>query len=98
VRAVEVARVAERQVLHDFRQVSVCNLDNQVQLVRHQAIAVNFVAEALNTFSNQGFKIFAICVCREDFLAAVAMQRNVIQSAWNIISCQESDWSSSCSG
>ena len=75
---VDPARVTKRDVLHDAGQGDVGNLDDQVDMVGHQAEGVHLVAIALDPLLEQEIEPIAVLVLEEDVLPAVASENHVV--------------------
>ncbi len=81
---VDLAGMAEGEVLHRPRQGLLARLYHQVHVVGHQAIAVDPVPEARDALGQQLEKALPIGLGEEDVLAAVAPQHHVIEAAGDV--------------
>jgi len=81
---VEVAGVAEGEVLHARGQRLIADLERQVQVIGHQAEGVYPVAETRDTLGHELIEAAAIFRGKEDVLPGVAAQDDVVEAAGDV--------------
>jgi hypothetical protein len=82
--AVDIAAVAEGEVLHGARQRHGAGPQHQMHMVRHQAVAVAAKAEAFRPLGQQFQEPRAVERIGEDRLPAIAPQHHMIDAAGDI--------------
>jgi len=81
---IDVAGVAEGEVLHACGQGLIPGLEGQVQVIGHEAKGVHAVAEARRALSYEFVELVSILRGKEDVLPGVAAQDNVVEAARNV--------------
>lgn len=81
---IEIAGVSKRKVLHAGGQLNVTDLQNEVQVIGHQAEGMNPVAEADNAFRKQVVEILSVVTGEEHILPSIAAQNDVVQTTGNM--------------
>jgi hypothetical protein len=84
LRAIDVTRVAKRQVLHAARQWCVAGLQGQMHVVGHQTKRVHPVTEPSTPLFEQGVQHLAVLRVEKDLLLRVATQDDVVQTTGQV--------------
>ena len=78
---IEIARIAESQILQASGQRLFTGLQGQMQVIGHQTEGMHAVAEALDALGHEFMEIAPISRGKENILARVAAQDDVIETA-----------------
>ena len=78
---IELLGVLTEELLHPFRKVLLRGLDQQVDVIVHQAVRVTDPAEAADDRVEQPEEALAVGVTEEDLLVSVASRRDVEDAA-----------------
>ena len=81
---IDVAGIAEGEVLHAGGQRWIPSLEGQVHVIGHEAERVHSVAEARHALRNQFIETATITWGKEDLLPGVAAQDNVVEAAGDV--------------
>jgi len=82
--SVHPPRVSKREILDDGGQSDPADLDDQVHMVRHPAVAVHAIPETADPFGNEVFHLPVIPLPEEDGLTAIAAQDDVVYPPGNV--------------
>jgi len=82
--AVHPPRVAKREILDDNRQTNSTDLNEEVYMVGHPAVAVHSIPEAPDPFGDEGFQLPVIGLAKENPLPAISAQDNVVHPTWDM--------------
>jgi hypothetical protein len=82
--AVRPPRIAKREILDDNRQTNSTDLNEEVYVVWHPAVAVHSIPEAPDPLGDEGFQLPVIGLAKENPLPAISAQDNVIHPAWDM--------------
>ena len=73
--------VTERDILHDAGKWDIFHLDNQMDMVGHEAERVYAMAESLNPFLQEKVKAVPVLITEKDVLFAIATENDMVNSA-----------------
>lgn len=81
---IDMARIAEGEVLHAGGEGLLARLESEVQMIGHQAKGMNLVAEATHAFFDQFIEPCAVFSAEEDVLTGVTAQDDVVEAAGHV--------------
>ncbi len=70
--SVNIARVAEAEIVHDRRERDICHLDNKMNVVSHQAKSMGSVSKPFYTFLDEQIEMGTVNAIKEDVLPCVS--------------------------
>jgi hypothetical protein len=73
--------ITEGKVLHDAGERDVAYLDCQMNMVHHEAIGMDSMAETLDSFLKKEIEAGAVFVGKKDILPGIAPQDDMIEGA-----------------
>jgi hypothetical protein len=79
--AVNPPCIAKREVLDDDGKLNPTDLDKEVHMVRHPAVAVNAIPKSPDSLGDESFQLGMISFAKENPLAAIAAQDDVVYPA-----------------
>ena len=81
---IDIARIAEGEVLHAGGQGLLARLEGEVQMIGHQAEGMNPVAESTHTILDQFIEPRAVFSAEEDVLTGVPAQDDMVEAAGHV--------------